>query len=351
MRVSIEKLEADAEATGFRVDMLVKVVRMMGVLRGIRDHPYLKGRLVLNGGTALNLFVFDLPRLSVDIDLNYVGTGDREAMLSERPKVERALTAVFGREDLAVRRMPVEHAGGKWGLRYAHPGGRRGTLEVDVNYRYRVPLWPVSAMDSQRLGSWKVRSIPVVDIHELVAGKLCALFSRSRARDLYDSRLVLSPGVLGLPGECSDLTGHASQARATFDPSLLRIAFVVYGAMNRRDWRTVSVDDVGFSGRELSAQLVPALRDGPPVGVRAAEEYGSRLVRDCRKALSAVMPLEDHERVFLDLLLDKGEIEPSLLTPDEDLAERIRAQPLLQWKAAHVRRHKGLSWRGRTGHG
>ena len=42
MRVSIEKLEAEAEATGFRVDMLVKVAWMMGVLRGIRDHPYLK---------------------------------------------------------------------------------------------------------------------------------------------------------------------------------------------------------------------------------------------------------------------------------------------------------------------
>ena len=341
MRVSIEKLEAEAEATGFRVDMLVKVVRMMGVLRGIRDHPYLKGRLVLKGGTALNLFVFDLPRLSVDIDLNYVSAGDREVMLAERPKVERALAAVFSREDLAVRRMPREHAGGKWWLRYAHPGGRRGTLEVDVNYMYRVPLWPVSAMDSQRLGSWQVRRIPVVDIHELVAGKLCALFSRNRARDLYDSCLALSPGVLGLSGECSDLS--APQARATLDPSLLRIAFVVYGAMNRRDWRTVSVDDVGFSGRELSAQLVPALRDGPAVGSGAAEAYGERLVAHCRGAMSAVLPLRDQELAFLDQLLDKGKIKPSLLTPDAVLGGRIRAQPLLKWRAGHVRRHRGLA--------
>ena len=47
-------------------------------------------------------------------------------------------------------------------------------FEVDVNYMYRVPLWPVSIMDSHRVGSWRVRRIPVVDIHELVAGKLCA---------------------------------------------------------------------------------------------------------------------------------------------------------------------------------
>jgi hypothetical protein len=37
--------------------------------------------MVLKGGTALNLFVLDVPRLSVDIDLNYIGAADRETML------------------------------------------------------------------------------------------------------------------------------------------------------------------------------------------------------------------------------------------------------------------------------
>lgn len=114
-------------------------------------------------------------------------------------------------------------------------------------------------------------------------------------------------------------------------------------AMKRRDWRTVSVDDVGFSGRELSAQLLPALRDGPAAGGRAAEAYGERLVADCRSALSAVLPLKDHELAFLELLLDNGEIDPSLLTPDAVLGERIRAQPLLRWRAGHVRRHRRLA--------
>ena len=93
MRVSIEKLTAEAEAGEFRVEVLEKVVRLMGVLGGVRDHPFLKGKLALKGGTALNLFIFDLPRLSVDIDLNYVGAGDREAMVEERPMIERSRTA------------------------------------------------------------------------------------------------------------------------------------------------------------------------------------------------------------------------------------------------------------------
>ena len=86
MRLSRERLQREATATGFRVEILEKVAQLLGLLDGFNRHPYLKGRLALKGGTALNLFVFDVPRLSIDIDLNYVGQLDREAMLAERAR-------------------------------------------------------------------------------------------------------------------------------------------------------------------------------------------------------------------------------------------------------------------------
>ena len=97
MKVSPEKLAAEAEMTGFRPDMLEKAAHLLGLLDALRSHPFLKKKLVLKGGTALNLFIFDVPRLSVDIDLNYVGAVDRDGMLAERPKVEQAVQAVFAR--------------------------------------------------------------------------------------------------------------------------------------------------------------------------------------------------------------------------------------------------------------
>ena len=124
MRISPEKLLAEALATGFRPDVLEKVAHLLGLLDAIRSHPFLRGKLALKGGTALNLFVFDVPRLSVDIDLNYVGAESWSAMLEERPRLEDALQAVFGREDFTVRRMPSEHAGGKWSLRYPTAAGQ-----------------------------------------------------------------------------------------------------------------------------------------------------------------------------------------------------------------------------------
>jgi len=52
-----------------------------------------------------------------------------------------------------------------------------------------------------------------------------------------------------------------------------------------------------------------------------------------RLVLKAVLPLGDSELAFLDALLQHGRIEPELMTDDRSLADRIRRQPLLQWKA------------------
>ena len=186
MRISPERLTAEAQATGFRPDVLEKVAHLLGLLDAMRSHPFLTGKLALKGGTALNLFVFDVPRLSVDIDLNYVGSGSRDGMLEERPRIEQAIQAVCRREDFAVRRMPTEHAGGKWSLRYPTAAGQGGRIDVDVNYMYRVLLWPVSSVESHPVGSWQATDITVLDIHELAAGKLAALLSRRKARDLFE---------------------------------------------------------------------------------------------------------------------------------------------------------------------
>ena len=138
------------------------------------------------------------------------------------------------------------------------------------------------------------------------------------------------------------LVSHDS-CHGLLDPELLRIAFVVYGAAARRDWRTVSIEDVEFEPRELAGQLLPALRRRPAAGVGEVAEYGRRLVDDCRNLLSAVLPLREREVAFLDLLLDRGEVDGSILTGDERLAKRIRAQPLLRWKAREMRSRGGHS--------
>lgn len=218
------QLAREAAATGFRPEPLAKVARMFDVLSGLLRHPYLRTRIALKGGTAFNLFTLDVPRLSVDIGLNVVGAVSRAVMLRERPRVKQAIGAVDGRLGMQTRRVAQQHAGGTWRLASTTVLGRPGTLELDPNYLFRTPLWPAESLSSQPLGSLSVHAVPVVDVHELVAGKLAALFSRTASRDLFDTVQLLR--------------------REHVHPGLLRLAFVVYGGAGRRDWREVGVNDV-----------------------------------------------------------------------------------------------------------
>ncbi len=102
----------------------------------------------------------------------------------------------------------------------------------------------------------------MLDHHELTAGKLVALLARQQARDLFDSHRVLRMDSL--------------------DSSRLRLGFVVYGAMCRKDWRTVATDDLDFDAIDVARQLAPTLLVNATEVRANAMEYGMRLVEECR---------------------------------------------------------------------
>ena len=322
MNLTPQTLAREAAATGFGVEPLEKVFRLMVLLDALNSHPFLKTRIALKGGTALNLFHFEVPRLSVDIDLNYVGPADREAMLAERPKVEQAVQAVCSREELAIKRMPPDHAGGKWRLTYVASKGGSGNLELDVNFMLRTPLWSCPVSECHPVGSFRAAPVCILDLHELAAGKAAALLARSASRDIFDSRALLAtPGL---------------------DPAKLRLGFIVYGGINRKDWRTVSSADIKIDANEVLAELVPMLRADLAPGRGHVAEWADHLVTECRERLSVLLPLKEAEMEFLRRLNDNGDIAPELLTGDAGLQETIRSHPGLLWKALNVRKHRGL---------
>jgi len=320
MRPGMQELSRIASSLSFPVEKVEKSIHLINILNKINTHPILAGKTALKGGTAINLFVLDRPRLSVDIDLNYIGAAELEKLTAERPKIERAFQAVFSREGYTVRRVPNEHAGGKWRLNYQTAQGQSGNLEVDLNFMFRVPLWDIQIRDSHPIGQYNAVKTPVVDETELTAGKIAALFSRHQVRDLFDTHQMLS----FLP----------------LDINRLRIAFVVYGAMNRRDWREISIDDIEFDSNELRSILESILRHDSMGCRQAFVSMSDSLVTECREKLSAVLPFTEREKMFLNQLLDSGSIEPQLLTDDEQLQERIRNHPMLNWKAVNVRKTK-----------
>ena len=113
--------------------------------------------------------------------------------------------------------------------------------------------------------------------------------------------------------------------------------------MNRKDWRTISLSDIDIDAGEIEKELVPLLREDLRQGRRAMSDLAVEMRDACRRALSEVFPFSGSEMSFLNLLLDKGEIEPALLTPDKDLQGKIKIHPMLEWKAQNVRSFKKLN--------
>ena len=60
-----------ATESGFVRDTFEKVLRLKEILKFLNEDKSLREHLLLKGGTAINLTVFNLPRLSVDIDMDY----------------------------------------------------------------------------------------------------------------------------------------------------------------------------------------------------------------------------------------------------------------------------------------
>lgn len=319
---TVQTLQHLAGETGYQPDTLEKVLRLLDLLDEIAGDPMLSERLVLKGGTALNVFHLDLDRLSVDVDLNYIGALDLTTMESERPHVDAAIDRLLASQGYAVRRRPTGHAGGKWLSRYASALGGNASLELDVNYMARQPLFGATRMESCLFGELRTSRVLVLDLHEIVAGKIVALFDRHAARDFFDVRRILS--IEGL------------------NWGWIKAAVLAIGVCNRRDWRMASTDTIACDPREFRQNLAVCLPRGPLANGKDIDAWIEHTTALFRDRLTFLFDLSANEQRFLDDVLDRGEVDADLLDVEPEIRARIRAMPMLAWKSGHVRRHHGL---------
>lgn len=85
------ELDVKASEYGFNRDTFEKVIRLRTILDFINSQEYMRKHLLLKGGTAINLTVFNIPRLSVDIDLDFIPNLTREETINEREQLTELL--------------------------------------------------------------------------------------------------------------------------------------------------------------------------------------------------------------------------------------------------------------------
>lgn len=312
--MSKDVLLKEARVNYYKPEILEKVYRLLQTLDQFMSVPYLRERLVLKGGTALNLFYFDdIPRLSIDIDLNYIGQVEREAMLREKPLINDAINQILLQNRFEPDRNPTHHAGGKMVWRYSSVLGQKGNLEIDLNYMYRSPLWPVKLLTPNITFEKKIQ-VPVLDIHELAAGKLSALFSRSASRDLFDAHYLLT--------------------KCEIEMQKLRLAFVIYIAMTGIDLSNIIPRFIEYNILDIRNRLFPVLRQMDlPHAQPDLKKWANKTLNELHEALQELIPLNKEEAAFISLIRESGEINPQIITDDKELMQTIRTHPAILWAA------------------
>ena len=310
--MSKEDLLHAAKTHYYKPEILEKVFRLMNTLKQFMAVPFLRERLALKGGTALNLFHFEgIPRLSVDIDLNYIGSIDKIVMQEERQLINDAIQQIFQQNQFELDRSPMYHAGGKMIWRYPSVLGQKGNLEVDLNYMYRKPLWPAQWLSPQ-LPLTRQFQMAVLDIHELAAGKLAALFDRQASRDLFDAHHLLT---------ICDLNNKK-----------LRLAFVIYIAITQVSLQNLKPEYINFNINDLHNRLLPVLRQQElPRSQSNLKQWAKKLLTSLHDSLTKILPLQENEVEFITQIRETYKIKPELLTDDSKLADIIHIHPAILW--------------------
>ena len=273
-----------------QISLLLRVLPIIG-----REEAF-----ALKGGTAINLFVRDLPRLSVDIDLTFLPLVDRVAALTA---IHQALQRVEG---LIKRQIPgtTVHASRRTDTPKLFIDGRGARVTVEPNVTLRGSVFPPrEARTTETVEAEFEQSVStrVLSIADLYGGKLVAALDRQHPRDLFDVKVLF---------EAEGFTDE------------VRTAFVVYLASHSRPIAELLNPKLKPIERLFESQLAGMIRTA--VTCPELEATRDRLIRRVRRDLSS------SERAFL-LSLKQGNPQWGLIP-----VAHLREMPAIQWKLRNL---------------
>lgn len=161
-----------------------QVELLLKVLPEISKEP----GFALHGGTAINLFYRDMPRLSVDIDLTWLSNEDRETAFSE---INQALERVKNRLQKIISQVHITHD--RTNLKLIITKDRAG-IKTEVNPIKRGSYAESMSLELCDRAQREFNAfciIPVVEKGLLFGGKICAALDRQHPRDLFDVKWLL----------------------------------------------------------------------------------------------------------------------------------------------------------------
>ena len=307
-KVFFDKISTE---TGFIRDNLEKVFRLCDVLQYLNKNEMFAECLVLKGGTAINLTVFDLLRISVDIDLDFAIECSREEMLGTRTKInETLLNFMFAQGYALSPNTKNPHSLDSWVFYYQNSAGNRDSIRIEINYSLRNHILAIErkrAITDFLNIDCEINTLSTI---ELFGTKIKALIERTAARDLYDVENMIKYNVI-----------HAEEQE------LLRkivIFYLVIGAKQQIElpFNFENINDLKYN--QIRAKLIPVLKKNEHFDFETAKTT-------VKNYLSELMILTNNEILFIKNF-NQGIYQPDLLFEDKDIIKRINEHPMAIWR-------------------
>lgn len=308
-------LSEKASELSFSRDTLEKVIRLSSVLGYLHSNPLTKNVLALKGGTAINLTVFNLPRLSVDIDLDYAKEVSRDEMMRERGLITNDIITYMETQRYSVSpKSRKKHSLDSLLFTYTNLGGMQDNIKIEINYSLRSHMFEPS--DRTVLVNSFAKDIQVYCLQpmEIFAAKINALLSRTAVRDLYDTYNMIR----------FDLFDASEQ-------DLLRKSVVFYTAVSQEEIPdTYALDRIeAITFRKIKSDLLPVIKHGEFVALEGIK-------KTVKEYVSTLLVLTSEEKEFLTAFKHK-EYRPELLFNDKQILANIRNHPMILWKLQNPR--------------
>lgn len=228
--------------------------------------------LALKGGTAINLTIFNLPRLSVDIDLDFSENISRDEMLEKRPIITERISKYMSANGYVLSsKSKQHHALDSFVFEYQNAGGMKDNIKIEINYMIRCHILPVTRRKVYL--PWLSEELSVLSVApmEIFASKIVALLNRTAPRDLYDIHNLLELGLFD----------ESEQA-------MLKKCVVFYSCIGsetvHKEFTFESLDKMPQN--KIKTDLLPVLRFGAYFDLKPAREK----VTDYLKELLLLAP-------------------------------------------------------------
>jgi predicted nucleotidyltransferase component of viral defense system len=163
--------------------------KQVELLLSILEDVFSQSNIAMKGGTAINMFIQDLPRLSVDIDLAYTGKENRDIAFA-------AINDIFSNIAKRLHRLSdvyvdIKYAANKVAKQIII-SRNYVTVKVEINHIFRGAVYPTieAPLCNKAQEIFKrFYIIPILSKEDLYAGKICAALDRQHPRDLFDMHI------------------------------------------------------------------------------------------------------------------------------------------------------------------